>query len=196
MAESHLLILKESIFSKKKTLIINPEFLAFGTNSFSKFEIVDIRYGIKAIEGYRFRIGRVYCIDVKSITGSIFKIRLISVYRIGKNKLGKKYGLILHALFDNYINDISRDFIAKFRNKIDFNLLDIAFTQEGITINKSNKIIFWSDVGTKDYWTYYSIFSSTDPNKYRTFQYLYDWNTVVLYSVLEHILKVKTETSS
>jgi hypothetical protein len=191
MAQSLLLILKASIFESGKTLIINPEFMAFGTTSFSKFEITDLRYGVKPIYGYRFRIGRIYCIDIKSITGSIIRIRLKSLYRIRKNKLEKKYIAILNALFNNYMNDICRGFIDKFGDGIDFKIIDVAFNQEGIILNKNSEIICWDDLGERDYWTYYSLFSTANPNKYRTFHYLIDWNTIVLHTVSKHIIKSK-----
>ena len=101
----------------------------------------------------------------------------------------EKYKLILSALFENFLNDILLYLIAKFNHKIDFKLLGVVFTQEGIILDNKSDIISWFDLGTKNYWTYFSVFSTSDPNKYKAFQYLTDWNTVVLYSVTRHIIK-------
>lgn len=191
MAQSLQLTLKTTIFDKEKVLIINPDFIEFDSSSLSKFEIDELRYGVKAIKGYRFRIGRIYCIDIKSFSGNIIKIRLKSLYRIRRKKLGNKYKMILGALFENYINDISRRFIEKFNNGSDFNILGVTFTQEGLLLDKKPEIIPWSAIGTKNYRTYYSLFSNTDSKKYRIFQYLTDWNTIVLYTVSRSILKAK-----
>jgi hypothetical protein len=183
--------LKASIFESEKTLILEPEFMEFADVNFSKFEITELRYGIKAIKGYRFRIGRIYCIDIKSFSGEIIKIRLKSIYRVRRLHLGIKFKEIVEAVFDNYINDISKDYIQRFKNKNEFNLLGNTFKQEGIILNKTVEIIPWADLGTKNYRTYYSLFSKSNPNLNRSFTYLLDWNTIVLYSVSRSILKVK-----
>lgn len=82
MAQTLQLIVKSSIFDKENSLTINPEFIQYKNINFSKFEITDVRYGIKAIKGYRFRIGRIYCIDIKGLDGTVIKIRLKSLYRV------------------------------------------------------------------------------------------------------------------
>jgi len=185
------LFLKSTIFEKEKVLIIDPEFLEYDGMNFSKFEIAEVCYGIKAIKGYRFRIGRIYCIDIKSLNGNIIKLRLKSLYRIRIKKLTEKYKIILNALFKNYINDISLTYIKMFNDKIDFSVLGVIFSQAGIQLDKKSDIISWLDLGTKKYNTYYSLFSNSDSKKYKLFYYLSDWNTVVLYSVSRSILKAK-----
>lgn len=191
MDQSLNIILRTSIFDKEHALIIDPQFIEYDNTNFSKLEIADIRYGLKAINGYRFTIGRIYCIDVKSLDGRIIKIRLKSLYGIRRKRLGEKYKMILHALWKFYINDIVNGFLKEFINKIDFVLLGVTFTQEGIMLDKKREIISWQDLGTKNYWHYYSMFSISNPHKYRTFQYLTDWNTAVLYSVSRDILQAK-----
>ena len=99
MAQSLTLTLKESIFNKESTINITPELLEYQNISFSKFEIDEIRYGVKAIEGYRFRIGRIYCIDVKSLSGTVLRIKLKSVYGIRKKHWVKNIeSLLMHYL--------------------------------------------------------------------------------------------------
>ena len=191
MAQPLKLFLKSSIFDKGKFLIIEPEYIEFGDMNFSKFAITELRYGIKAIKGYRFRIGRIYCIDIKSVDGRIIKIRLKSLYRVRRILLGKKYKQIIETIFDNYINDISISYIKQFNNKIDFTLLGNSFSQEGLILNQTSEIISWFDLGTKNYYSYYSLFSISNPSKYKAFYYLTEWNTIVLYSVSQEILKSK-----
>ena len=191
MAQSLTLTLKETIFDKESTLTISPESLEYQNTSLSKFEIDEIRYGVKFIRGSSFYIGRIYCIDVKDVSGTILRIRLKSVYGIRKKALGEKYSAIVHALFENYISDIIQTFINLFTSTVDFELLGITFTQKGIILNKKNQVIPWDDLGTKNYSRYYAIFSKTNPNNYKALYYLEDWNTTVLYSVSRYILKTK-----
>lgn len=191
MIQTLKLFLKSSIFDKEKVLIVDPGFLEYDGINFSKFEIAEIRFGIKSIKGYNFRIGRIYCIDIKSLNGNIIKLRLKSLYRIRIKKLEEKYKIILNALFKNYINDISLTYIKMFNDITDFSILGVMFSQSGIQLDKKSDIISWLDLGTKNYNTYYSLFSKSDPKKYKLFYYLSDWNTVVLYSVSRSILKAK-----
>ena len=191
MVQSLTLTLKETIFAKESTLTISPESLEYQNISLSKFEIDEIRYGVKAIRGSMFRIGRIYCIDAKSLSGTIMKIRLKSLYGIREKTLGEKYRLIVKALLENFINPICQSFINLFKSKIDFDLLGITFTQEGIILEKKTRVIPWYDLGTKNYSRYYTIFSKGNPNNYKAFYYIEDWNTAVLYSVSRYILKAK-----
>ena len=188
MPQTLNLLLKSSILTKQKTLVIEPEFMEFNNINLSKFEIAAIRCGVKGIKGYKFWIGRIYCIDIKSVDGTVIKIRLKSLYGIRRKKLGEKYKLILAVLFENFVNDICQSFIAEFNNKVDLDLLGTTFTPEGIILNKIDKLIYWSDVGTKNYWHYFSIFSISDPNINASFYYLSDWNTIVLYNLVKNIL--------
>ncbi|MGG9963854.1 hypothetical protein [Ferruginibacter sp. SUN106] len=183
--------LKASIFASEKSLKINAEFLEFGEESLSKFEIAEIRYGVKAINGPSFRIGRIFQVEVKSVTGKIIKIRFQSVYQVRRKKLEEKYLQILNALFENYFNDIVGDFVKSFNDKIDFDILGVTFTQEGVILNKNTATIEWLNLGTKNYWTYYSLFSKSDAHHNRSFYYLTDWNTIILQTVSRHILKEK-----
>ena len=191
MAQTLQLSLKTSVFQRKKNLIITPDSVEYDDVDFSKFEITELRYGIKSINGYRFRIGRMYCVDIKSLTGNIIKLRFISLYQIRRRKLDEKYTSILQAVFENFINDLSRDYIDKFNKQTDFVLLGVTFTQEGIRLNEKADLISWLDLGTRNYRTYYSLFSNSEPTKFRTFHYLTDWNTAVLYSVSRYISKAQ-----
>lgn len=78
-----------------------------------------------------------------------------------------------------------------FNDITDFSILGVIFSQSGIQLDKKSDIISWIDLGTKNYNTYYSLFSKSDSKKYKLFYYLSDWNTVVLYSVSRSILKAK-----
>ena len=81
-------VLKSSIFDRPRQLVLAPLYLEFDDNNlvsstptkFLKEEIEGIRFGIKGIRGYRFYIGRTYCIDIKNNSGKIIKLRLKSIY--------------------------------------------------------------------------------------------------------------------
>jgi hypothetical protein len=191
MVQSLQLTIKSSVFDKSKILNIDPEFIELGTKSLTKFEIAELRYGVEAIRGYRFNIGRSYCIEIRSVTGTVMKIRLRSLYGIKKKKLGQQYLLILNTILKFYIDDICKSFYTKFNNKITFSILGVTFTQQGILIEKNVDLIDWQDLGVKNYWSYYSLFSKTNPDKHKIFKYLTDWNTIVVEKLSKHILREK-----
>jgi len=191
------LTIRASIFHRKRQLILDPEFIEFkdmdGTSHtntrFEKEVIEGIRYGVRPINGYAFRIGRLYCIDIKNESGKLIKLRFGSLYGIYKKHLDNKYSKIVNTLFDYYYIQVFKNYIHLFHNKLEFNLLGIIFTPKGVLFKKTEPIIIWSDLGTKNYWSYFALFSKSNPNHYKAFQYLEDWNTIILQSVSRQILK-------
>jgi hypothetical protein len=199
MTQALEVTLKSSIFDRERRLIINKDCIEFDNSRFNskataklfKSEISGFRYGIKWINGYQFVIGRIYCIDVRSSDKRLLKIRLKSVYGVRKRQLTEKYGIIVNTLYDYFFDDISRDYLSQFAKQKNFEILSVTFTQTGIALYSNSAIIPWEDVGTRSYQTYYVLFCKSEPNKYRAFEYLYHWNTGVLYSVSREILKEK-----
>jgi hypothetical protein len=199
MTQPLQLNIKSSWLDRVRQLTINSEYIEFDDKDGiadppTKFEAKDIesfRFGVKWINGYQFVIGRIYCVDIKSNKNDIIKIRLKSVYGINKKKLGEKYSSIVNALYDNHFDRLSMSLLEMFHNNCDFVILNVRFDQHGITLIDKKAVIPWNDVGTRSYSTYYSIFSKTNPDAYKIFEYLNDWNTGILYSVSRQILKEK-----
>ena len=199
MNQTLQLLIKSSILDRERQLTIDNDFIEFDNKDLVsdsptkllKPNIAGVRHGIKWINGYQFVIGRIYCIDLLTVDKEVLKIRLKSLYGIRKHQLAEKYGKIVNALYDNFFDDISRDFLGKFSEKNDFQVAGISFTQTGMTLDSKSETIPWEDLGTKSYSTYYAIFSKSNPKHYKAVEYLNDWNTGVLYSVSRHILMEK-----
>lgn len=192
MSQPFTIPLKETVFDKENTLVITGESIEYKKASLSKLDIDEIRHGVKKFiwfDGIYF--GRKYCIDVKSHSGTVIRIRLQSAYGIRRKRLYKKYRIIVDALWENYMRDVAENFVNFYKNKIDFDLLGILFSQAGIQLSKQSDLIPWEDVGTKNYYRYYAIFSKENPTIYKAFYYLEDWNTSILYYVSRSILKAK-----
>jgi hypothetical protein len=193
------LFIKSSILDRERQLTVDNDFIEFDNKDLIsdpptrllKSDIIGLRYGIKWINGYQFVIGRIYCIDLLSADKEILRIRLKSIYGIRKQQLTEKYGIIVNALYDNFFDDVTRNYLNQFSDKRDFELANIFFTQTGLTLDSKSEIIPWEDIGTKSYSTYYAIFSKSNPTRYKTIEYLNDWNTGVLYSVSREILMDK-----
>lgn len=193
------LYLKSSIFDRQRKLIIDPLYMEFENKDpitavptrFLKEEIDAMRYGVKWIRGYQFYIGRIYYIEIRNREHKVIRMRLKSLYGIRRIALGNKYVQIINALYEHYFNDISQDYINQFTEGESFTILDVTFNKEGIVLRTGTALISWMDVGDKTYSTYYALFSESDPNRYRAFKYIHDWNTGILYSVAKHILKYR-----
>lgn len=188
--------IKSSIFDRKRELIINPDYIAFEDKdlitaqltTIKKAEIASFRYGIKWIKGYSFIIGRICCIDIRSNSNEIIKIRIKSVYGINKKAITEKFQQIAAALYDNFFDAVSLHYINQWEEGITIEISGVLFSEAGIQFSSKLSPIKWPDVGTKLYATYYAIFSKSDPDQYKAFEFLHDWNAGVVYSVSRQIL--------
>jgi hypothetical protein len=190
---------KSSIMDRERHLVIDPAFLEFDdrdlvdavSSRFEKENIIEMRYGVRAIRGYMFTIGRIFCVDIRDESGKIISIRMKSIYGVRIRKLSNKYSEIIEALFENYFEDLAWHYLNMFSNNLPFELLGIGFREQGLVLNSGDYIISWEDLGTRDYLTYYAFYSKSNPQRYRTFEYLEDWNTGILCAVSRKILKEK-----
>ena len=132
-----------------------------------------------------------YLIEIKNEKGKLIKIRFYSAFAINKQLLNEKYLKIINALFDYYYADLVRNYLRLFKNSLEFDLQGIIFIKEGVYLRKNSDLIEWSNLRTKNYWSYFTLFHKANPNNYKAYQYLEDWNAIVLYSVVSQILKEK-----
>jgi len=192
-------ILKSSIFDRPRQLTLDRGYIEFDDTElvsasptrFSAKDLAAIRFGIKPIEGYRFNIGRVYRIDLMDTAGKIIKLRLKSIYGVRKKQLHNKYADIVNYLLVNYFDPVAAKYISLFKENQPFELLGVSVNAEGVLFSEKAGRISWNFVGTKRYWSYYTIFSETDPNQYIAFQYIEHWNATILAGVVDTILKLK-----
>jgi hypothetical protein len=192
-------MVKSTIMDRQRLLVIDPEYLEFDDQDriseprtrFLKAEIEGIRYGVKAIRGYRFRIGRTFHIDIRDVGGRIIRIRLKSVYRVRRKLLGEKYQAILGAILRYYFHDIMHGYVRQLRSGQPVDLLGVNLNGEGVLFDPKVGRVSWDFIGTKSFWHYYTLFSEENPGKYRTFVFVDDWNAGVLRGVVEAILKDK-----
>src|SRR6478609_8671662 len=120
---------KPTFFSKEHTLIFDPEFIELYRSSkdaeplrFSKLEIDAFRFGVKWLRGYKTIFGRVSCIDIRSSSGEIIKIRLTSLYKIQLKQLHQKYSDIINCVLQYYMPDIVGNYLRLFTHKQPFSI--------------------------------------------------------------------------
>jgi hypothetical protein len=190
---------RSTILDRSRLLVIDPEYIEFDDQNlvsatptrFQKSEIEGLRYGVKGIHGYRFRIGRIYCIDVRDVSGRIIKIRLKSVYRVRRKLLGDKYQEITNSLLKYYFHDMIRGYLQQYQEGQSVELLGVKLNSHAVLFDEKVGWVSWGFLGTKRYWHYYTLYSEESPDNYRAFVFLDDWNAGVLRGLIEVILKEK-----
>ena len=203
--DKNFLIKRSFLDGINRELIISDTFLKFQNKNlkknpftiFEKEEIAEYKYGIRWIS-FRITYGRDYQIFVRNKKGEILKINFKSYFGKNKKEYHQKYIDILNVLWNNFFDEIAQGFLKKFKNNESFKIGNVEFDEVGITIaisgiakTKKTKIS-WENVRTKNYYTYFAIYSSQNPSEInRGYNYHDDWNTGVLYSVLRTILKSK-----
>jgi hypothetical protein len=188
-----------------RELIINEHYLSFedkdtvnnNLTTFYKNEIDAYRFGIKWTTFY-FTFGREYQIFIKNKVGKEIKINFKTYCGNKKHEYHSKYQEILDSLWDNYFSEIINNYIEKHNKGEDFQIEDVVFTKDYISLKVDNLVkqkeikILWNDIRTKNYQTYFAIYSITNPKDLnKAFSYLDDWNTGIIYSVLRTILRDK-----
>lgn len=189
---------KPTIFSNLHKLVLDREFIELYKSKddqnpvrISNLEFDAFRFGVKWIRGYRTIFGRVNCIDIRSSTNVIIKIRLTSLYKIHLKPLNKKYREIVNTILKFYASEIIGHYLKLFNNKLGFTIITVDFSKLNIKIDDEH-IIEWNDIDLKSFTRYIVISKKSDPNFYKGFDYWEDWNTVILYNVLRLILESKT----
>lgn len=186
--------IKPNLLDRDRKLIVTPDIVTYEDSNwkdipnttFNIGEIEGLRFGVEPIQGYVLTIGRRYCVDIKGFDGRLMKIRFTSLYGIRSEQLHEKYVSILNALFNTHQEDIINRHIESFNRNSFVEILGTSFKTEKVTLNGIN--ILYDDLGFKEYKGYYALFSKNNPKLYKTYSYLKDWNSAVVYSLSKQLL--------
>ena len=197
-------LIKQSFFNRHvKELLFTPQSISFGDQKLSistqadlsQAELLQYRFGVKWISGYKFIIGRKYQLFIRNNVGEMVKISFGSYYGINKIPMFNQYIEILNQLWRSYFDGLVDQYLEMFNQQVPFTLAGVEFEESGIKIKITNftkevkNSLPWHDVGTRDYQTYFAIFSKQAPSIInKGYSYLDDWNTRVLYSLVQTIL--------
>jgi hypothetical protein len=193
-------------YSVKRQLAIEDDLLQYeqlglasGFTRFEKDDITGFRYGIKWIQGYQFTIGREYRVFIRNKENKILKINFLSLYGIKKKEFNQLYAGILDALWNCYFSKVTNALLDKFRSGQDIKIGRVVISGEGITITppggffkEQPKMIPWEKASTRNYHTNFNIYSKEDAAHInKGYSYMDDWNTYILYYVVQTILQEK-----
>jgi len=191
--------LRSTILDRPRKLILNPQYIEFDDQNkasepptrFLIGEIEAFRYGVKAIRGYRFRIGRIYSIDIRDTSGRIIKLRLKSIYRVRVKQLNKKYTAIINSVYQTYFHPLTLTHYEQFQAGRDVEILGVSINKDGVLYDPKVARISWDFVNLKRYWHYYTLYSEEMPDRYRAFTPAEQWNASILRQLIQMILKDK-----
>lgn len=196
MFQTHI---KSSVLDRVRQLTITKDFIEYDDKDLISSkptriqvsEIIGIRTGVKWIRGYAFTIGRIYVIEIKDKNGIIIKITIKSLYGVNRNQIHSKYATIYDAIYTYILNNIDEDYIKRHSNGEEFTICGVQFLENGLKLNPNTDIVQWVDLGTKSFYSYFSIYSLSTPSNYKLAEYLTDWNAPILHSVSRSLLAQK-----
>jgi hypothetical protein len=188
-----------------RQLIINNEYIKFEDKNqagetfttLTTDEIAEYQFGMKWIQ-LRLTFGREYIIRVRTRDNKIVKINFKTYFGYKVKQRHKLYADILESLWNFHFVTIINTHLDNYNNNKEFSVAGVIFKGDGIVIKVASGLkqkdvfILWEKIRTKNYHTYFSIYSQDDArNINRGYSYREDWNTAVLHSVLRAILKSK-----
>jgi hypothetical protein len=181
--------------TRKRSLIIDENFIIFENKDqnndlftiIKKEDITGIRYGIHFIKGYRLMIGREYQIFIRYKSNKELKIFFKLFYGRKLNEKHSLYSNIINELWNNFIADIVKDYLGKFKRNENIVISEVEVLKDRIRFDK--KEILLKDLDLKKYHHHFMIFSKEDNYKNKMLYYLKDKDAVILLSVLTNIIK-------
>lgn len=189
----------------KRDLHLHPDFISFEdkdvagniSTTFKTNEIKEFRYGITLYQ-YDIVFGREYQLFIRNHNNEVLKINFKSYLGIKKHEYHDLYAKIINNLWNLYFKEKVISFIKNYEAGESFYLGEVNISSKGVLISVSKlfkqeeKLILWDDVGLKKYSTYISVYSKENALDFnRGYSFKEDWNTFVLYEVLNNILANK-----
>ena len=118
----------------------------------------------------------------------IISIRMTSLYKINVSKHYAIYQELLNELYRQYFNAFVNRYLTMYKENKAFEISGVKFFPNGIQLKENSSTIPWHNVGTKAYDYYYAVYPKDAANEHVHFNYLKDWNAVILFSVFRSIL--------
>jgi hypothetical protein len=151
-------------------------------------DLIAFRYGIKAIKGYMFIIGRHYFIEVKTAKGRNIVIKFNRYYWFRKRVYLNAWVDIVNKLWDYHFVNHYLNHYDRYKNNESFELCGMNFQKD--SIGWDNKYTLpYVEIGLSNYVNYFMVYNKQNKSQQKSYNYKHDWNALVLQSVLKTILK-------
>jgi hypothetical protein len=185
----------------KRKVFVNEEYIEFedknrvGAENVRLYwkDFAAIRYGYEWIRGYYFYIGLRRMIFIRDSYNNEIKISLTSFYNLRNKRNQEKFSEILGAIFKFFLTNHIAGLIKLIKHGQIISLSGIQISKEDITFNHKKELIRidFLVLNIAAYKRYFYIYSEIDKERGIRINFLEDWNSMLLYSVIKNILKNK-----
>jgi len=199
--EQQTLHIKRASWEKQTLkLVFDKDFFSYEVKpgvieTIQKHDIHELRYGVRWIS-FRLVVGREHQIFIRSIEGKVIKICFRTYFGRKKKEQFALYVEIINKLWEFYFSDLADELLKEFDKGNEVLIGDVTLTSNHLILNVNQLLnvkrieIPWEDVRTRNYYSYFSIYSEKNPTDInRGYDYLKDWNTLLLISVVRGILQ-------
>lgn len=143
---------------------------------------------------YKFTVGRQFSITIKDNNNKEVKILFQSYFGLGKDA-HQIYAEIIDDVWRLYHSSIVETFLQTFYDQGEIEIQGVTLKNEGIKLRDKMGLIPWDKVSTKDYYTYFAIYNTDNPDIHSRVSYN-EYGTETLWSAIKSILKEKTKNTS
>lgn len=185
----------------KRKVFVNEEYIEFEDKNRVGVEnarlywknFATIRYGYEWIRGYYFYIGLRRMIFIRDSDNNEIKISLTSFYNLRNKRNQEKFSEILGAIFKFFLTKHVAGLTKLIKDGQTISLSGIQISNEDITFNHKKELIRidFLVLNIASYKRYFYIYSEIDKESGIRINFLEDWNSMLLYSVIKNILKHK-----
>jgi hypothetical protein len=192
----HQYRVKRGPLSASRLLTIDPLFIGMegplANTRFTKDDIEGFRYGARYYYFFVIPMGRTYTIEIKSSQGKVISLRMHTFFSIGNKKTQNLFIQIYKKIHEAYFKDMAIHYVRLLNEGLNFNLAGALLTREGVVIKKDRPVIPWIRIGLTSNYSSCSICDLSDPDHYRSFDYWFDWNASLLFSVVDYKIRSTT----
>lgn len=195
-------LITSGFLDRQRKLILTEDYLEWENGNLKgqeftrldKSDIVDFKHGTEGIVWYKFTVGRQFSITIKDNNNKEVKILFQSYFGLGKDA-HQIYAEIIDDIWRLYHSSIVETFLQTFYDQGEIEIQGVTLKNEGIKLRDKMGLIPWDKVSTKDYYTYFAIYNTDNPDIHSRVSYN-EYGTETLWSAIKSILKEKTKNTS
>lgn len=187
--------------NRERKVVITKEYIEFedknridSENSRLYWKDFDaIRYGNERIRGYSFYIGLKRQIFIQDSNKNQIKISLTSLYSFRHKKNHEKFSEILNTIFNSFLNSHVFTLIELVKSGQKITLAGVEVSKDEVAYHFKKELlkIDFLVLNIASYKSYFYIYSEIDKERSFRVNFLEDWNSMLLYSVIKNFLKNK-----
>ena len=187
--------IKRGPLDRHRSLTLTPDYIEFENGDtigqeftrLNKTDIVDFKHGMNWIIWYEFTVGREFSITIRGTNDVELKVRFSSYFGINGD-YERLYAEIVDNIWTYFYKDIADRFLDRLYKSEELQLHGHRLRQTGIQFKQTEAIISWDKVGVKDYFRYFAIFNTDNPDTHARVDFN-EYESELLWSIVRTVLK-------